>query len=283
MVKKEEEQAAKNATVAPETTEPISTQEAAAVTAEAPRTPEIEQEPNLERQESPISIRAPGGNTGALNPDLERHVSHIGSSSGDSASLLSAAEVVGTGESTDIAAAVMAENPAVHLATDEPTPVREASKVVISGRPGRESKGRFSGIFGKIKNRRSKSVTQREDTGVPKASTDSAASDTVQPAKQVSHGKALAGATGVENAGGASPSSFRRHEDDLHSISSLSSDEGQTTGRKVGRTSTADSDDAEFEEARDTFDETLAPPRGFSLSKQKSASPVRETKFQEEL
>ena len=41
-------------------------------------------------------------------------------------------------------------------------------------------------------------------------------------------------------------------------------------------------DEDDFEEARDTFDESLAPPPSFG-GQAKSASPVRGTKFQEEL
>jgi hypothetical protein len=83
-----------------------------------------------------------------------------------------------------------------------------------------------------------------------------------------------------------SDSSFRRHDTDLHSISSVSSDEQLPTTRPTARrgrssVSAISGDEDEFEEARDHFDETLAPPPTFG-GQQKTQSPARETKFQEE-
>jgi hypothetical protein len=78
---------------------------------------------------------------------------------------------------------------------------------------------------------------------------------------------------------------------DHDSISSLSSDEEEEDhgrgdrGRPISRVS-AISGDEEFEEARDTFDERLAPPPSFSVEGNKSlktGSPVREARFHEEL
>lgn len=80
---------------------------------------------------------------------------------------------------------------------------------------------------------------------------------------------------------------------DHDDVSSLSSDEEEELahggngerGRPVSRVS-AISGDEEFEEARDEFDERLAPPPSFSTEGKKSlrtGSPVREAKFHEEL
>ncbi|KAK4500176.1 hypothetical protein PRZ48_008362 [Zasmidium cellare] len=108
-----------------------------------------------------------------------------------------------------------------------------------------------------------------------------------------------------------SPSSFRRGEtalNDPDDVSSSGADEDDVArGRGTGRISrklgfgrdkgkgkasldVADSsdrqnsntEDEQFEEARDHFDETLAPPPAFA-GQAKSESPVRGTKFQEEL
>ncbi|KAK4546236.1 hypothetical protein LTR36_002373 [Oleoguttula mirabilis] len=51
---------------------------------------------------------------------------------------------------------------------------------------------------------------------------------------------------------------------------------------KLGGGTRADDDEDQFEEARDHFDERLAPPPSFAGQK-KSESPVRETKFREEV
>lgn len=100
-------------------------------------------------------------------------------------------------------------------------------------------------------------------------------------------------------AGGASlnsPLKGRRHRDvsihDHESLSSLSSDDeedhmanGGDRGRPISRVSGI-SGDEEFEEARDTFDERLAPPPSFSTEGKKilkAGSPVREARFHEEL
>lgn len=57
---------------------------------------------------------------------------------------------------------------------------------------------------------------------------------------------------------------------------------------RMSATESRGTDDAEFEEARDTFDEKLAPPpsfgtEGHSAAKRSTESPVRETKFHEEV
>ncbi|KAF2842857.1 hypothetical protein M501DRAFT_965657 [Patellaria atrata CBS 101060] len=66
------------------------------------------------------------------------------------------------------------------------------------------------------------------------------------------------------------------------SISSLSSEEEDRgrTGRRVSDVSSGE----DFEEARDHFDEGLAPPPSFgSLAKEKTGSPVRDSRFSEDL
>lgn len=102
----------------------------------------------------------------------------------------------------------------------------------------------------------------------------------------------------------ASPSSFRRGESALNDpddVSSSGADEDDVArgrggrfskkfgfGRDKGKESSeadrqnSNTEDEQFEEARDHFDETLAPPPAFA-GQAKSESPVRGTKFQEEL
>lgn len=111
----------------------------------------------------------------------------------------------------------------------------------------------------------------------------------------------------------ASPSSFRRHDNelrDLDDVSSSGADEddyargrggrlakklgfSKGKGKKVGddddvdkkeslEPSTSNGDEEQFEEARDHFDESLAPPPAFA-GQAKSESPNRATRFQEQL
>lgn len=70
--------------------------------------------------------------------------------------------------------------------------------------------------------------------------------------------------------------------DSSSSISSLSSDEVDARGRTDRRRSSSSRGDA-FEEARDTFDEKVAPPRTFGGAGRASDSPVRDSKFLEDL
>ena len=104
-----------------------------------------------------------------------------------------------------------------------------------------------------------------------------------------------------------SPSSFKRSdlgERDLDDVSSSGADEGDYARGRAGRLakklglskgttsredneaglepSTSNGDDEQFEEARDTFDESLAPPPAFA-GQAKSESPNRTTRFQEQL
>lgn len=70
--------------------------------------------------------------------------------------------------------------------------------------------------------------------------------------------------------------------DSSPSISSLSSDEDHARGRQDRRRSSSSRGD-EFQEARDTFDEKLAPPRTLDSAGRASDSPVRDSKFLEDL
>lgn len=110
------------------------------------------------------------------------------------------------------------------------------------------------------------------------------------------------------NPGASSPSSFKRHDGGLKDTDDLSSsgleeddlDRGRG-GRLAGklglgknggaggmgvdkpeRQRSGVSNEEQFEEARDHFDESLAPPPAFG-GQAKSSSPVRETRFKEEV
>ena len=103
----------------------------------------------------------------------------------------------------------------------------------------------------------------------------------------------------------ASPSSFERYGEeskDLNDVSSSGADEDDVSRGRTGRTrltkdkgksrayeedlarqtTTTSNGDEQFEEARDHFDESLAPPPAFG-GQPKTGSPVRETRFQEQL
>jgi hypothetical protein len=105
-----------------------------------------------------------------------------------------------------------------------------------------------------------------------------------------------------------SPSSFKRYEAeprDLDDVSSSGADEEDVSRGRAGRlveklglkkdkgkekaadekvtqSATSNGEEDQFEEARDQFDESLAPPPAFG-GQMKSGSPVRETRFQEQL
>ena len=64
----------------------------------------------------------------------------------------------------------------------------------------------------------------------------------------------------------------------------LKKDKGKETAasEKMPQSATSNGEEDQFEEARDQFDESLAPPPAFG-GQMKSGSPVRETRFQEQL
>ncbi|KAK3065913.1 Eisosome assembly protein, partial [Teratosphaeriaceae sp. CCFEE 6253] len=134
-----------------------------------------------------------------------------------------------------------------------------------------------------------------------------------QPAPHAGHigtDGPIGDSTHISGVGGepraVSPSSFRRRSrelDDLSSVSSSGAEEedlargrearGAGAGKlslmqKLGLTSkgkareTEEDEDEQFEEARDHFDEALAPPPAFA-GQAKSASPVRGTRFKEDV
>lgn len=136
--------------------------------------------------------------------------------------------------------------------------------------PKSPQKKRFSGILSKL-HRKSKS-TSKEDAATTEKGFEGGAAYT---------GAFAAGIPQEHN-----PAVMR-----TPSVSSLSSEEGEGnvvhTGspeQERGRTKNrvVESSDEEFEEARDTFDDSaLAPPP--KLLSSKTGSPVRETKFSEAL
>lgn len=344
----------------------------AAETHEEPKTPEMSDSPNLDRVESP-TIKDPARSS-ALHPALERHVTDIGDSDGDDDDELYAAPAEDTEGAEEIADRVAAA-PITHESeaaettvitgsepstakaveptttasaaaiptvaadkpsTEEPATPARASLPKFQREQKKDSPGRLSGFFSKLKGRsksnaaNSPKPTKAELLASDQPTTSATVANPAEVSKELSANEAtIASSTGVEAAAAGSPSSFRRHEEDLHSISSLSSDEGDVVRGREGRPTDGandgivkephtglpmnvgkfgttgaggtdanptvrgahahnddDDDDGdgneEFEEARDTFDETLAPPPSFG-GQAKSASPVRETKFVEEL
>ncbi|KAK3642296.1 Eisosome assembly protein [Elasticomyces elasticus] len=146
---------------------------------------------------------------------------------------------------------------------------------------------------------------QSSEASVPAIGTTASAT---QPGQ---HDGASNDPTHISGAGGnpraVSPSSFRRRSRELDELSDVSSSgleeedlyrgRGSKSRKQGGKSTltqklgmggkgkgreTEDEDDEQFEEARDHFDETLAPPPAFG-GQAKSASPVRETRFKEDV
>lgn len=94
-------------------------------------------------------------------------------------------------------------------------------------------------------------------------------------------GAALAGASSGGSVHSAQHSEVEPATNES-AVAAIADDEGEERGRKVERpispVSSLESEDA-FEEARDNFDEGLAPPPTFST--EKSSSPSRASKFTE--
>ncbi|KAF2433444.1 hypothetical protein EJ08DRAFT_647468 [Tothia fuscella] len=135
------------------------------------------------------------------------------------------------------------------------------------------SKKRFSSIFSKLKRKSKKEDSSEKGTFQGGAAlTNPSSSTTTQPATAATTVAPVAAATTVP----------RSHSP---SISSLSSDEDvEPRGRTKSRSEDGVSSGGEselFEEARDRFDERLAPPPTFGSIK--SESPVRDSKFIEAL
>lgn len=257
----------------------------------------------LDKTDSPdMMTRVTTGGTvhstqSGLRPELDRHVSTVVSSSSSSArSSLSLSSIdedgdrdAVTDEVVPVAVSETAANALVLppvVATsgnaDESVPVGRtappatASDVTFQGRKS----GRMGGLFSRF----SRKTKPAEKT------TAAAIVPTTDAKKSLSTSEPSTTGTAAEVApvtsDAVSDSSFRRHDTDLHSISSESSDEQLPTTRPTARRgrssiSAVSGDEDEFEEARDHFDETLAPPPTFA-GQQKTQSPARETKFQEE-
>ncbi|KAH0005830.1 hypothetical protein KCU78_g12654, partial [Aureobasidium melanogenum] len=259
-----------------------------------------------------------------LRPELDRHVSAVVSSSSSSArsslSLSSVDEARDTEAATSDTHAATSNTEAVvtnteavasrevplsvpettanaitlppveavsgNAAESEPTGV--SSPATASSVPfQRRKSSRVSGFFSRF-SRKSKpaektpeNTKSSETTAVTLPATD--AKKSLSTSEPTTSGVA---AEAPATSDAASDSSFRRHDTDLHSISSVSSDEELPTTRPAARRgrssiSAISGDEDEFEEARDHFDETLAPPPTFG-GQPKAQSPARETKFQEE-
>lgn len=225
------------------------------------------------------------------------------------------------GAATESTPAAKSEKPAlsgIDTAAPAPPPVKTgpgATEHEATSPTKRDGKG-IKGLFSRLTNKRSKADTKvAEPAPTPTTATsdkgfvggaaltgasskESAVPSASDPIK--SSTETAAAPASIESAGVASPSSFRRHEGSLGDVSSLSSsgaDEEDVARGRTGRTAgmlssfgkgkakaaDKDSDDGEeFEEARDNFDESLAPPPAFA-GQAKTGSPVRGTKFVEEL
>jgi hypothetical protein len=98
--------------------------------------------------------------------------------------------------------------------------------------------------------------------------------------------KSFAGGAALTNTT-SKPASTDLHEyDSSSSVSSLESDVEEHDGdgeRPESRVSGITEGSVEFEEARDVFDDGLAPPPTFVTDGKKTGNPVRDTRFHEEL
>ncbi|KAL5401738.1 hypothetical protein PMIN03_011248 [Paraphaeosphaeria minitans] len=147
--------------------------------------------------------------------------------------------------------------------------------------PTSPPKKRLTGLFSKFK-RRSKATPEPGFTGG--ASLRNSESDP-RPHHEATDGTAIPNHIPNSNSNINSNSNrelARRHSD----VSSLSGDSSR--GRPMERTATQDSNVSqlsEYEEARDTFNESLAPPPSFptDVNARNSGSPVRDSKFHEVL
>jgi hypothetical protein len=166
-------------------------------------------------------------------------------------------------------------NAAESVPVGRTAPAVTASDVSFQGRKS----GRMGGLFSRF-NRKTKPAEKTTSAAIVPATDAKKSLSTSEPSTTGTAAEVPVTSDAV------SDSSFRRHDTDLHSISSESSDEQLPTTRPTARRgrssiSAISGDEDEFEEARDHFDETLAPPPTFG-GQQKTQSPARETKFQEE-
>lgn len=142
--------------------------------------------------------------------------------------------------------------------------------------PTKTGSNRLSGLFSKLK-RRSKHNSSAPESGFIGGATLRNSESNPQSRRGSSHNSPVPGHIPQLNAGG-------NHSD----VSSLSSDSDAGRGRALERTATSESKaskQSEYEEARDTFNENLAPPPSFGteLNTRNSGSPVRDSKFHEVL
>ncbi|KAH0347162.1 hypothetical protein KCU81_g3796, partial [Aureobasidium melanogenum] len=279
----------------------------------------------LEKTDSPdLMTRVATGGTehstrSGLRPELDRHVSAVLSSSSSSArsslSLSSVDEARDTHAATAEIQAVTSNTEPVaskdvpltvpettanavalppveavsgNAAESEPTGTTPATASSVAFQ--RRKSSRVSGFFSRF-SRKSKPAEKTPEK--PKAAETTAvtlpateAKKSLSTSEPSTSAAAAAETEAPVTSDAVSDSSFRRHDTDLHSISSMSSDEEPSTTRPTARRgrssiSAISGDEDEFEEARDHFDETLAPPPTFG-GQPKAQSPARETKFQEE-
>jgi len=105
--------------------------------------------------------------------------------------------------------------------------------------------------------------------------------------KSFAGGAALTSTTSKPASTGLAGDAPASHEYDSSNTSFFDeSDEGdhdEDGGRPESRVSGATEGSDEFEEAREVFDERLAPPPMFVTDRKKTGGPVRDTKFHEEL
>ncbi|KAF2456641.1 hypothetical protein BDY21DRAFT_364237 [Lineolata rhizophorae] len=164
-----------------------------------------------------------------------------------------------------------------------PTPGAEEEPTSPAFPSAKGEGGRFKSFFHKFK-RRPRATSASEEQGNTENSRSFLGGHTLtgsRSSRPTSTGRDVASPTRGDTS--------RAHSG---SISSLSSDEADTRGRGNNKTNgdavsgsavSAVSGPEESEEARDTVDDSLAPPPPAFSSRVSNGSPVRETRFQENL
>ncbi|SMR57481.1 unnamed protein product [Zymoseptoria tritici ST99CH_3D1] len=177
------------------------------------------------------------------------------------------------------------------------TSAAEKEKHVEEPTADKDKKG-VRGLFSKLRHRRDASEsTSKTETPAMASTSKSSTGPTSSTKKDTSKIPEAAGALTFPVDHDLSTSSSSDDEDDRRGRTGRNRQirEGKSLGFGNSRTTRAkeiakeegteeeEGEEEQFEEARDHFDESLAPPPAFGAEGKKSSSPSRETKFVEEL
>nr|POE51726.1 hypothetical protein CFP56_25933 [Quercus suber] len=192
--------------------------------------------------------------------------------------------------------------PSTKATSTADTPARSSISTVTSktSKPDNtdeqpEKKGGLRGLLGKLRNKSSRSENKLAKTSTEEKATSSSAArtnTTTTTSSESTGAPRLSALDGTTSASFSDAVSSSLDEDELARgrtgrVTAPATTAGQGTDVEHPLSSVSGSNDEEtFEEARDHFDESLAPPAAFagqSKDLRESGSPVRGTKFVEEL